>query len=190
MAAAFEELVRQPTPHSSRHSLHGTHAQCHSAPDQCKQRFDKFRGEPLDHVDGELGQYFWSQEHDLVLFRFFSFFGNLAGSLFIVWLVDETLLFQGGMPAGAVLSVCLLSFSSHLSQNPTLLLLCMLRWPLRSAATNTESQAKCCTAKLNLFVRVSRSRDDERILFGWTERCVECSQRVLQAWPTLLLLPS
>lgn len=32
--------------------------------------------------------------------RFFSFFGNLAGSLFIVWLVDETLLFQGGAPVG------------------------------------------------------------------------------------------
>ena len=32
--------------------------------------------------------------------RFFSFFGNLAGSLFIVFLVDETLLFQTGVAAG------------------------------------------------------------------------------------------
>lgn len=32
--------------------------------------------------------------------RFWSFFGNLAGSLFIVWLVDETLLFQTGPLAG------------------------------------------------------------------------------------------
>ena len=31
---------------------------------------------------------------------FFSFFGNLAGSLFIVWLVDETYLFQTGALAG------------------------------------------------------------------------------------------
>ncbi|CAK0782118.1 hypothetical protein CVIRNUC_005569 [Coccomyxa viridis] len=31
---------------------------------------------------------------------FFSFFGNLAGSLFIVFLVDETLLFQTGVAAG------------------------------------------------------------------------------------------
>ena len=38
--------------------------------------------------------------------RFFSFFGNLAGSLFIVWIVDETLLFQSGMPAGQNLKFC------------------------------------------------------------------------------------
>lgn len=31
---------------------------------------------------------------------FFSFFGNLAGSLFIVWLVDETFLFQTGPLSG------------------------------------------------------------------------------------------
>ena len=31
---------------------------------------------------------------------FFSFFGNLAGSLFIVWVVDETYLFETGALAG------------------------------------------------------------------------------------------
>lgn len=87
------------------------------------------------------------------LIRFFSFFGNLAGSLFIVWIVDETLLFQSGMPAGAPNTLpcaCTRSEIVMIYHNYTLIL------PERQGESAEKLQAKA--AKFLPFIGLARSK--------------------------------
>ena len=87
------------------------------------------------------------------LIRFFSFFGNLAGSLFIVWIVDETLLFQSGMPAGAPNTLpcaCTRSEIVMIYHNYTLIL------PERQGESADKLHAKA--AKFLPFIGLARSK--------------------------------
>ncbi|EIE26976.1 hypothetical protein COCSUDRAFT_46302 [Coccomyxa subellipsoidea C-169] len=59
---------------------------------------------------------------------FFSFFGNLAGSLFIVWIVDETLLFQSGMPAGVANAIMVAKSKTSASFGTTVVRGLLCNW--------------------------------------------------------------
>jgi formate/nitrite transporter FocA (FNT family) len=64
--------------------------------------------------------------------RFFSFFGNLAGSLFIVWLVDETLLFQTGAVAGVANAIAVAKAKTSASFGTTVVRGLLCNWLVRA----------------------------------------------------------
>ena len=87
--------------------------------------------------------------------RFFSFFGNLAGSLFIVFLVDETLLFQTGVAAGVANAKAVAVAKTSATFGTTVVRGLLCNWLVSTSCSPSfdafqalalEAEVECCLA--------------------------------------------